>query len=145
MYELLQPLPRVEVHLACQEMNILPTAATLRAQMNSFPTIPVSVCGPLRELYLFIVKPFSIRSTQDNVERSRERERWRNRELFGEWRKGKYYYANRAGQQGQRVCVCVCVCVCVSKGRLGLICYWCEIWTKPLPIQIWVSRPTCSV
>jgi len=74
--------------------------------MNSFPTISVSVCGPLRESYLFKAKPVSIRSTQDNVERERagerEREKLRNRELFGEWRKREILLC--------KWCVCVCVC-----------------------------------
>lgn len=97
---------------SCLEMSILPLLPrSVWAQINSFPTIPVSVCGPLRELYLFIVKQFSIRSTQANVTNGRERVGdGEITSYFGSGENRKYYYAN--GTEGP-VCVCVFVCLFV--------------------------------
>lgn len=109
---------------SCLEMSILPLLPrSVWAQINSFPTIPVSVCGPLRELYLFIVKQFSIRSTQANVTNGRERVGdGEITSYFGSGENRKYYYAN--GTEGP-VCVCICVLVCVYacvSGWVGHIC-----------------------
>lgn len=77
MNELLQLLPRVEVHLARQEMNIHPTAATLSLSADEF--LPHNPCLSLwaSEGIVFVYSQafFHQEYTRQCGEREREMEK----------------------------------------------------------------------